>query len=175
MVWKSHVLFGISSLWLVSSFPNLWSADTAGPMAACAALGALLPDIDAGTAKIAHLSIGRISPLAPVSMMARDAFGHRGITHSIAGIALFGGAGASIAGWFLGVPGAVALLLGYASHLVGDACTVSGIPVLFPDRTRRFALPKVLRFVTNSRTEDFLLVLFAEASLALLLPLLFPR
>jgi inner membrane protein len=144
-------------------------------MAACAALGALLPDIDAGTAKIAQLSIGRMTPLATISMMARDAFGHRGITHSMVGTVLVGGVAAIVAGHWLGLSGAVALLLGYASHLIGDACTVSGIPVLFPDRTRRFALPKALRFVTNSRTEDFLLVLFAEASLALLLPLLFPR
>ena len=175
MVWRTHVLFGISSLWLVASFTNLWNAGTAGPMAACAAFGALLPDIDAGTAKIAQLSIGRMTPLAPVSMMARDAFGHRGITHSAVGIALFGGVAAMVVGHCLGLSSAVALWLGYASHLVGDACTVSGIPVLFPDRTRRFALPKALRFVTNSRTEDFLLLLFAEASLALLLPLLFPR
>jgi membrane-bound metal-dependent hydrolase YbcI (DUF457 family) len=143
-------------------------------MAACAALGALLPDIDAGAAKIATLSISRISPLAPVSMTAREAFGHRGFAHSLAGAAL-AGAAAITAGRFPGIPGAAALLTGYASRLAGDACTVSGIPVVFPDRTRRYVLPKALRFVTGSRTGDFLLVLFAEASVALLLPLLLPR
>lgn len=175
MVWRTHVLFGLSSIWLVSWIPALWNPGTAAPMAVCAAVGALLPDLDAGTAKIAQLSVARIRPLAPLSIWVGDLFGHRGVTHSVLGLVSFGVISALLAALWFGPPGAAAALLGYASHLAGDACTVSGIPFLFPDRTRRFLLPKLLRFATGSHTEDLLLLLFAEASLALLLPVLLNR
>jgi len=173
MLWRTHVLLGLSSLWIVAGIPGLLSPANAGPMAACAAFGALLPDLDAGTAKIAHLSVLRVRPFAPASASMMRAYGHRGIMHFVKGTLLFGGSAALAVGLWLGAAPALAVLLGYASHLAGDACTLTGIPAMFPDGTRRFLLPKPLRFATGSATEGLLLILFAETSLALYLPLLF--
>ena len=52
MRWQTHTLIGITSLWLLTPF--LAQADTAniGVLAACAAIGALLPDLDASDSKI---------------------------------------------------------------------------------------------------------------------------
>jgi membrane-bound metal-dependent hydrolase YbcI (DUF457 family) len=48
----------------------------------------------------------------------------------------------------------VALSLGYASHLAGDACTRTGIPLLYPRRTHYHLLPHRTRVVTGSEYEE---------------------
>ena len=141
-------------------------------MAACAALGALLPDLDAGAALAAQLSLGKVRPLAPISAAMRGIFGHRGVMHSLVGIAVFAGPVAVLAWIWLGLGAAVALLLGYASHLAADAYTVSGIPALYPDKSRRFLLPRSARIVTGSFSEDVILLAAGEACVALLLTIM---
>ena len=105
-----------------------------------AALGSLLPDIDHPKSLVGRR-------LAWVSVPVAALVGHRGVTHSLLAVL------ACAAGlWFLGRELAwnAALLVGYLSHLAGDALTVSGIPLLWPWR-RRFRSP--LWFTTNGAVE----------------------
>lgn len=88
-------------------------------------LGAVLPDIDHPGS-----TIGR--RFWPISQIVSKVFGHRGITHSLVG--------ASLILWGLYVWQGevtvfwVGIALGYASHLIGDMCTIRGCPILWPLR-----------------------------------------
>jgi len=168
MLWRTHMLFGIGSLWLLDMVPGTLTPDNAAPLAALAAFGSLLPDLDAAESKIKWVSVGGIRPFAPLSALLYRTLGHRSLLHSLAGLALAGGLALPLAFWWGWEPWA-ALLLGYASHLAADAGTRHGIPLLFPRRRRYFLLPQRLRFVTGSDAEDALLVLLAAADLLLLL------
>ncbi len=142
-----------------------------GLLVGAAALGALLPDLDATHSTIKYLRLGgRFQPFSiqpfrlPAHVLSHQ-LGHRGPLHSLAGIALL---------WlWLGLPTllwlgwqpALALALGMLSHLLGDASTKSGVPILYPRPGRWHLLPKDLRLTTGSPEED---VVFG----VLLLPLL---
>ena len=161
MTWRTHALGGISSLWLLAIIPG----SNLGALAAIAAFGALLPDIDATRSKIRSLSALNIQPFEPVGAAANRTFAHRGFLHSPTALA-YAAAAAVIFGaltdWALGA----ALWLGYASHLALDACAKSGIP----GRDRRlFLVPPALRIVTGSVQEDIYFMLLALAASALLL------
>lgn len=100
--------------------------------------GALLPDIDHEASMISR----RAGPLAlPFRLVS-----HRGVTHSLAAIALL---------YFgltkLGAPQliVIALLAGYASHIAADMLTVQGVELLWPVRWRVRLLPKLLCISTG--------------------------
>lgn len=57
--------------------------------------------------------------------------GHRGITHSLLGLMMFG-----ILAFFLLKAAVVPFIIGYSMHLVGDMVTNSGIPLIYPDETK---------------------------------------
>lgn len=57
MTWPTHTLLGINTLWLLAPLPPELLAYDFGVLAACAALGALLPDLDASESKIKHLKV----------------------------------------------------------------------------------------------------------------------
>ncbi|MDQ2687670.1 MAG: metal-dependent hydrolase [Armatimonadota bacterium] len=179
MTWRTHALVGVASLWLLEAVPHAIDPIAAtgqaapgniGLLASVAALGALLPDLDAAESKIKHLTVGGgIAPFALPALFLHRAFGHRGLLHSALGLALFGLLVAlPLSFWWGGTP-SLALWVGYASHLAADACTRMGIPFLFPNRRRLFLLPPRLRFVTGSPAEDALLPLLALPVLLLLL------
>ena len=67
----------------------------------------------------------------------------------------------------------VGLALGYLSHLVLDACTRSGIPLLWPEPGKMHLLPSGLRVVTGSKAEDIVFFLLAFAATGFLLGQLF--
>jgi len=54
MTWPTHALFGISMLWLSAPLPPELVGYDVGTLDAVAALGALLPDLDASESKIKH-------------------------------------------------------------------------------------------------------------------------
>lgn len=91
---------------------------------AAAALGSLLPDIDHP-----HSLIGK--RMRPVSDIISLVVGHRGITHSLVAIAL-------MSAWiaYMGASGSLvtAIAIGYLSHLLLDAMTPAGLPLLWPQR-----------------------------------------
>jgi inner membrane protein len=169
---RTHALAGISTLWLLALVPGGIAADAAtnnaGFLAAVAAVGALLPDLDASQSKLRSWSVGGVRPFVPLSIVINRAWGHRGLLHSAVGLAITGAFAVGLVllwGW----QPSVALWLGYASHLAADACTRTGIPFL-PRHDRRYhLLPERLRFTTGSPAEDMLLPLLATAAMLLLL------
>ncbi len=114
------------------------------PGLALAVLGSMLPDIDHPGSLV-----GR--KLRVVSVPLSLLVGHRGITHSLlAVLACLGLLAVMGLGW-LAAPVAV----GYLSHLLADALTPSGVPLLWPNR-RRFTLDLL---ETGSLTEWGLVLL----------------
>lgn len=171
MTGPTHIALGVSSIWLMRVIPGaigpLSVQDTSSPglIVGFAALGALLPDLDATRSTIKYLRLGRrFQPfLLPARVLSKE-LGHRGPLHSLAGVALL---------WvwlglptllFLGWRPALALVLGMLSHLLGDASTRSGVPLLYPKKGRWHLLPRDHRLVTGSAYEE---IVFG----ALLLPL----
>lgn len=140
------MVVGAASWALAAKLGGLPPAEPAG--LAAALLGSLLPDIDhpkswAGR-KLPFVSI----PLAMV-------VGHRGVTHSaIAVLACL-----VLLGMFGPAWQAAPVAVGYLSHLAADACTPSGVPLLWPAR-RRFTLNLC---ETGSMVEIGLVALVAAA------------
>lgn len=172
MTGPSHLALGISSVWLMRVFPgvvgSLSAVDGSNPglILGAAALGALLPDLDATRSTIKYLRVGaRFQPFSLPARVLSHHFSHRGPLHSLAGLGLL---------WiWLGLPTmlwlgwqpSLALALGMLSHLVGDASTKSGVPLLYPKPGRWHLLPQPFRLTTGSAAED---AVFA----ALMVPLL---
>lgn len=176
MTWRTHTIAGLSSLWLLSMLPNGLTPDNLPFVVAGAAFGALLPDLDAAESKIKHLRIIGIEPLAPVAVSLFRGLGHRGILHSLLGLTIIAAATLLLIHGLglipgLGWPVALALVLGYGSHLATDAMTRSGIPWLYPDKRRYHLLPKSWRFVTGSHAETLLFPFLALLFSLLLLRL----
>ena len=168
-MWRTHVLFGMASLWVVSPIPNLLTNHNVGPLAAFAAFGALLPDLDADASKIRSLSWGGVRPFVPLSTMLNRWFGHRGLLHSPIGLCIAGCAALGLTAVGYGLP-ALATWIGYMSHLAADACTRTGIPG-WPNNSqdRLFLLPVKWRITTGSSVEEALLPLLALVVLGLML------
>ena len=166
MTWRTHFLGGIAALWILPPGVGL---DSLALAVLFAALGSLLPDIDARESKIASLQIGGVTWLKPAAHLAYRRLGHRGALHSIVALLVLSIA-AGVPLWlFLSPLAAVGLALGYLSHLLLDACTRSGVPLYWPDTNRVHLLPMRLRITTGSRAEDGVFLLLALAALGLLL------
>ena len=170
MTWPTHVMLGISALWLLTLIPSELLGYDIGTLAACAALGALLPDLDASESKIKHLKLlgTNIKPFLLPSQVVHRRDRHRGLLHSLLGLSMVVVlALPSI--WWVGWAPVMALFLGYASHLLADAATKSGISLLFPSGRRYHVLPAGLRVTTGSHAEEVLFALCALCAMALLL------
>jgi len=142
LLWRNHFLAGFAAGILVTGWahgaPQLWLAG------AVSGAAALVPDLDSPRSRLGK-------KVAPVSWTAGRLFGHRGVTHSLAGWAaavfLFGLAVRQAAGrlpwhapwtgWSFLVP---LFATGYLSHILTDCLTIEGCPVLWPS-SRRFRLP----------------------------------
>lgn len=170
MTWPTHALLGINSLWFLAPLPPELLGYDLGTLAACAALGALLPDLDASESKIKHLKIlgTNFKPfLLPAQIVSRTDQ-HRGLLHSLWGLGMIIFLVAPIAFWIGWTPVA-AWVLGYASHLLGDSATKSGIRLLYPSKIRFHLLPPAFRLTTGSLAEDAMTPLLALSALLLLL------
>ena len=173
MLWRTHVLIGLNSLWLLEvpaflGYPSLLNPETLPLALGAAAFGSLLPDLDASQSKIKHLSIKGIKPFFLPALFIHRQLGHRGLSHSLVGLALVAALLFPLSLWLGFIP-FLALLLGYASHLAADASTKSGIPIFYPRKTRYHLLPPGFRFTTGSQAEE---VLFPFLALLLLILLL---
>jgi inner membrane protein len=167
MTWSTHLMAGLSALWLMEALPAS-ATENMALLAGAAALGSLLPDLDASESKIKHLSIGGIKPFYLPSEMIYSQLGHRSFLHSLYGLA-FCACSCLLLSPFTGWQAALALWLGYASHLAADAMTRSGIPWLYPQPRRYHLLPPRLRLVTGSPEEEIVFVLLALSALLLTL------
>jgi len=167
MTWNTHVLIGMNAVWLFELLPKDAVALNIGILTAVAALGALVPDLDAAESKLKHLSVGGVKPFLVPAVLLHRQFGHRGLAHSLVGLSIFALLSVPLAAWW-GWAASIALVLGYASHLAADACTRWGIPFLYPRKRRYHLLPAGWRFVTGSEAEAVLFPFLALAVLLLL-------
>jgi inner membrane protein len=97
------------------------------------ALGSLLPDIDEPKSKV-----GRKAPI--LSHGIKLFFGHRGITHTLLASIIVG----SLLFYFSkGFPSplAIGLTIGYLFHILEDALSIEGVPLLFPITKKHFGIP----------------------------------
>ncbi len=173
MMWRTHLMGGVASVALALPFAGL--AEPV-PLLLLAMLGSLLPDLDASESHIKHLSLGtKIEPFLIPSEIIYRTLGHRGLLHSLWGVVLFAVVAGLPLGYYFGVSAGVGLVLGYASHLLLDAMTKTGIPLLYPNRRRFHLLPKGWRVITGSMEEDLCFGLLTAASLFVLFFLLIPR
>lgn len=93
------------------------------------ALGALVPDID-------HPASAIRRRLGIAGNVAFFWLGHRGITHTL--IMLAAVSAATL--YFLPPNMAFAFICGYASHLLADMLTRSGVPLVYPLTDYRYSL-----------------------------------
>lgn len=126
MMGRNHVATGVltgsGAAWLAQLNPGQ-AAAFIGITSVCA----LLPDFDHPDA-IGPRAFGW--PGRTLAWFIGTLFGHRGITHSVLGVGLLS------AGMVLipHLPGLCywAVILGCVTHILGDMCTVSGVPVFWP-------------------------------------------
>lgn len=170
MTWPTHALLGINSLWLLAPLPPELIGYDLGTLAACAALGALLPDLDASESKIKHLKIlgTNFKPFLLPAQVVHRTDQHRGLLHSLWGLGMMTMIALPLSFWTGWAPVA-ALLLGYGSHLLGDSATKSGIRLLYPSKVRFHLLPPGFRFTTGSLAEEVIIPLLALSVFLLLL------
>lgn len=175
MMGRTHMLLGINLLWLLEITPFAFGPlNDPGSLALAAigaAVGALLPDLDASTSLLQKASVAGIRPLALPGRYANRRFGHRGFPHSFLALGLWSTASLPIA--WVSVWLWLGLSLGYLSHLLGDACTRSGLRLLYPDRRVVHLLPRPLRLSTGSPAEEAVFALLGAGALCLLLRHLF--
>lgn len=123
----------------------------------------LVPDLDASDATLKHWTIttGRgkhrreYKPFYLLSAAINALFGHRGFWHSIYCALIFGG----IFGWWQGWAFGLTVAGGYLIHLLLDAATPSGVPIIM--RGPWHLLPPRLRIQTGSEVEYLLLAIAA--------------
>ena len=170
MTWPTHALLGINSLWVFALIPAEYVGYDMGTLAMCAVLGALLPDLDASESKIKHLKIlgTHFKPFLLAAQVVYRTDQHRGLLQSVWGLGMITFVSAPLLLWISWAP-VMALVLGYASHLLGDAATKSGIRLFYPDTKRFYLLKQKWRITTGSSAEDSLMVLLAIAAATLLI------
>ncbi len=158
MTWRSHLMGGLASITILP-----FALDSTSFVLACifAVLGSLLPDLDAQQSKLSNSQIRGIAPLKVASLLLNKRLGHRGAFHSVLALLLVAVVLGLPLALFLDPFACVGLVLGFASHLLLDACTRSGVPLWWPDTTRVHLLPRALRVTTGSLAEDAVFVLLA--------------
>lgn len=147
MTGRTHDLIAFTALSAIVLYQPLHTISLGTALIAFNAnlVGGLTPDIDQPTAKLwkdlpAGSVFGRIfSPLLG---------GHRTISHSFFGIALFG----FLSHWILQLASKTVLInmdivwwafmIGYISHLIADTITHEGVPWLFPLPVK-FGIPPI--------------------------------
>lgn len=139
-----------------------------GVLVVLAMTAALVPDLDATESKIKHVELWELKPLVLLAILLNRRFGHRGVLHSLRGWAVWVVLLMPLSLW-ISWASVATLSAGYASHLVADACTKTGIPLLHPQRYRFHLLPKSLLLSTGSDFEGAYFVVFAVLTIMLLI------
>ena len=148
----THAVFGVAALagscLLVGEVPPLYAYPVA-------AVSAWVPDVDNPRSRLGNGLSRTKSPilnavLCPASWALRAVsftlfrtVGHRTLTHSLLGIALFVVLVSPLAP--LSPDLFLALVAGYASHLLADALNTKGVPLLWPAGRRMRLLPRGVR------------------------------
>ena len=161
----THELIGVSVALGAAKAAELGPIETT-VAAGAAVVGAWLPDADQLGSRIhrrsrlerRNLAVGAGGALLRLPLFAFGALAsHRAITHSVlASMVVAGGAGLLLA--LLGLPLAAILAgglgVGYAGHVLADACTPAGVRLWWPlSRRRVWLLPAGWRIATGSVRE----------------------
>lgn len=137
MLWRTHVTLGAGLGALAGTVLHPGDPMAAASFAGIGGAASLLPDLDSP-----HSKLGRAA--RPLSDILNFALGHRGFLHSLLGMSLILILAALIALFWLPPSTALVLLLpaalGYLSHLLLDALTPGGVPLLWP-RSGKASLP----------------------------------
>ena len=146
MTGATHIVLALGTLGVQRWFTGLELTPSGIVMVV---VGALAPDLDgqgliARPGRLLTRWIGRRAagwvnaPFLLLSGMVRSQFGHRGLLHTPFLVVCMGLI-ASIwqLDWML------FFAWGYSTHIVGDLCTVSGIPVFGPYRWQRYRVMSV--------------------------------
>ncbi len=163
----THAVFGVAALagasLLVGSEPPLYAYPAA-------VVAAWIPDVDNPRSRLGNGLSRTKSPVLntiarPASWALRAAsftlsrtVGHRTLTHSLLGIALFVTLVSPVAP--LSPELFFALVAGYASHLVADALNTKGVALLWPSGWRFRLLPGGVR---SGGIAEFVVALAAAA------------
>ncbi len=135
----THAVFGVAALAGVSLALGTEPPVYAYPVAGAAAW---LPDLDNPRSRLGNGLSPLKNPLLnaatrPVSWLLRlvsftlfRTVGHRTLTHSLPGAALFALLLFPLSGLYSGI--FLALVAGYASHLAADALNTRGVPLFWP-------------------------------------------
>jgi inner membrane protein len=148
----THAIFGVAALagsfLLVGEEPPLYAYPAA-------VVAAWLPDVDNprsrlgnGLSRMKNPILNRITrpvswALRVTSFLLFRTVGHRTLTHSLLGVALFVVLVAPVA--TLSPSMLAALVIGYVSHLVADALNKRGVPLLWPVGQSMRLLPHGVR------------------------------
>lgn len=121
-------------------------------LSAVAGFAALLPDLDNSESTLENLIIFNVKPFKAPAFFIDKLFKHRGFLHSLLAVLVLAFV---LLGFFPNLPReiAIAVLLGYLSHIVTDGLTPLGIPLFYPLEQRVTFLPKVFCIVTGSLME----------------------
>lgn len=163
MTGRTHDLAAITALGAVVLLRPLPSVTLATVLVAVLAnqIGGIAPDIDQPTAPLwRNLPIGGLAGKTIDKLLG----GHRFISHSLIGLALFGGL--AYGGLKLLHPAMlhvninlvwIAFMIGMVSHLIMDTLTKEGVPWLLPIPAK-FGLPpiKSLRITTGKFVEKLI-------------------
>lgn len=155
MMAPTHMAAGMLTGYAVSVAAGLPLVSAEAGVLVLLGMGAaLLPDVDHPKSLIRQRT-------GCIGLLAGGWFGHRGFTHTLPALALLGLIVALIA------PAVVfaAVMAGYASHLLLDAFTRSGVPLAWP-LTRRPVrlLPRPLQVRTGGWSEAaFLMAMLGMA------------
>ena len=169
MTGRTHDAIAFASLITVTAInpPETLNVLTAVAAVVGSIIGATLPDLDQSTNRLWDFLPGRDY----AGKLLRPLFlGHRNLTHSILGVYLV----YHIMGFVLprilnpdyinsGIV-YTAMMIGYISHLVGDAVTKEGLPLLFPFKWR-FGVPPLSAFrITTGKWIENLIILPGTAA-----------
>lgn len=168
MMWYTHAVVGANTGWLVAvADPSvLQSHHTLPIVLGSAAFAALLPDLEADSAKIHYLGGGILRGFS--GGWGNGYFRHRGFLHSVPMTVII--LASSIlfldrVNHWLGV----AIVFGYLSHIVIDGFNLGGVGYWYPFSLKRyFLIPKMLRSPVGGMGDKLLFILGAFGFAALL-------
>lgn len=164
MTGRTHDAIAFASLITIATFypPDSMNLATASAAIVGNIVGSTIPDLDqAGNRLYKLLPAGQY-----LGKILRKFFlGHRTLSHSILGLILFNYVTKFLLNIFLNPSYInlnivyIAIMIGYVSHLLGDAITKEGIPIFFPLKIK-IGFPPVegLRITTGKFIENIIIL-----------------
>jgi len=169
MTGRTHDAIAFASLVTIAALNPPANLNVATATAAIVGniIGATLPDIDQSTNRLWDFLPGRDY----LGKLLRPLFlGHRNLTHSLLGVFLvYHGLGFILPRILNPVYVEIdviyiSMMIGYVSHLVGDAITKEGLPLLFPFGWR-FGFPPISAFrITSGKWVENIVILPGTAA-----------